>query len=195
VIVNSDTCSYQERMTLLHSAGVLQRLRGLGRPARVLEIGGGYGALSLAVRRALPDCAYTICDLPESLLFSGLYLSLVGDEPVSMFDGEPRPGTVSLLPNYLFHDLGTPFDLVINTLSMSEMSAYQIRAYAAGIKVLIGETGLFFEQNHDSRPAGLEFAAPLMMPFFQHGAILMIEVGLTLGHANLWANTAAALPG
>ena len=42
------------------------------------------------------------------------------------------PG-VTLLPNYRFSDLitaGLNFDLVINTLSMSEMSHHQVRTYA-----------------------------------------------------------------
>jgi hypothetical protein len=41
--------------------------------------------------------------------------------------------------------------LVINTLSMSEMSEHQVRTYAVGISKLIGTHGAFFEWNQDNR--------------------------------------------
>src|SRR5205814_1338017 len=73
VIVNYDTWAYQERIDLLHDSGALDRLSPT---ARVLEIGGGYGALAYWFKQAYPGCAYAIVDLPECLLFSGLYLGL-----------------------------------------------------------------------------------------------------------------------
>src|SRR6516162_3848256 len=48
-IVNHDTYAYQERIALLHASGGIDHLQGIlatGRAPRVLEIGGGYGALA-----------------------------------------------------------------------------------------------------------------------------------------------------
>ena len=58
---------------------------------------------------------YTIVDLPESLVYSSMYLS-------ACFEDGFR-----FTPNYKFHELEAErFDLAINTLSMSES---QVRAY------------------------------------------------------------------
>jgi hypothetical protein len=157
VIVNLDTIAYQERISLLHDAGILDRLRGTG--ARILEIGGGYGALACALHGMLSPSQYVICDLPESLMFSGLYLRLVQDSNVAVWtlpDYRADRSGFGLLPNYMFHQLpggDNHFDLVINTISMSEMSPAQVADYAAGISKLIGTDGVFFEQNTtDSGP-------------------------------------------
>lgn len=194
VLVNYDTRIHQERMTLLWRSGVISHLEVLGRAARILEIGAGYGALALALRKCLPTCAYVICDLPESLLFSALYLTLAGDQETQMFQREVSPGGVRLLPNYLFGDLtGQSFDLVINTLSMSEMSAHQVRTYAHGIARLIGQDGVFFEQNQDNRHLGMQDAASLLRDIFPHRRGVSCDVTPTQGAPNLWANVEAAL--
>jgi hypothetical protein len=147
VIVNYDTWAYQERIDLLHDSGALDRLSPT---ARVLEIGGGYGALGYWFKQAYPGCAYTIIDLPECLLFSGLYLGL-------------SDVAFRAVPNYAADALQEPFDLVINTLSMSEMSAEQVRHYTGLMrKYWLSEGGVFFEQNHDNRTIGLLNAQDLI---------------------------------
>lgn len=45
-IVTYDIIVYQERMTLLYQSGVIEYLKRLGRPPRILEIGAGHGALA-----------------------------------------------------------------------------------------------------------------------------------------------------
>jgi len=147
VIVNYDTWAYQERIDFLHDSGALDRLSPT---ARVLEIGGGYGALGYWFKQAYPGCAYTIIDLPECLLFSGLYLGL-------------SDVAFRAVPNYAADALQEPFDLVINTLSMSEMSAAQVRHYTRLMrKYWLSEGGVFFEQNHDNRTIGLLNAQDLI---------------------------------
>jgi hypothetical protein len=139
-----------------------------------------------------------ICDLPESLMFSGLYLLATAEEPklvdsadMAMAPLLATPGSV-LVPNYLFHRLvedGAGFDLVINTLSMSEMSAHQIDVYCAGIARLIGPTGLFFEQNKDDRWRGLRFAmSHVRRHFAAHRPIRVAKRHRRNGYPNLWAN-------
>ncbi|WP_152974261.1 putative sugar O-methyltransferase [Pseudomonas asplenii] len=193
VLVNYDTRVYQERMTLLYSSGVLDKLRSLGRPARILEIGGGYGALALALMEAVPDCEYVICDLPESLLFSGIYLS-IATQNVKMHGGAGNE-RLSLLPNYLFDTLSENFDLVINTLSMSEMSEYQVKRYASGIRNQISDHGIFFEQNQNNIVMGLSFAEALLAPEFPARQQMQSRMVLTEGSPNLWANSQQVLDG
>src|SRR5208282_3319139 len=164
VVVNHDTYVYQERINILYEAGVIGWLQERATPPRILEIGGGYGALATALRRIFPGSRYAICDLPESLLFSALYLLLAAkDEPLPIVSGDAlgahaNHDGIVLLPNYLFDSLvrsGTHFDLMINTLSMSEMSALQIKRYCEGIASLIEPNGVFFEQNYDNRNLGV----------------------------------------
>lgn len=199
VIVNYDTHAYQERLNLLYIAGVFQWLEQLGRPPRILEIGGGYGAVAYALRQSFPGSTYVICDLPESLLFSGLYLFATLEEPllIEMVDQPVAPALATpgsvLVPNFLFHRLvedGAQFDLVINTLSMSEMSEHQIDVYCAGIAKLIGKTGVFFEQNKDDRWRGLRFAMQHIAGHFPaHRPIKVSKRRRRNGFPNLWANS------
>jgi hypothetical protein len=155
-IVNPDTIDYQERINLLARSGLINRFAG--RAPRILEIGGGYGALALALTGIMEPSQYVICDLPESLLFSGMYLALAQSSPVRI--ATPSRGLspsakseICLLPNYLAQPLlaGERFDLVINTLSMSEMTPHQVTIYGRLISAAIGDTGAFFEQNRSCR--------------------------------------------
>jgi hypothetical protein len=184
IVVNHDTYFYQERVNLLQAAGILDQ-----KPRRILEIGGGYGALALAIRRVLPRCEYTICDLPEALLFSGLYLTLTESERVYTGGRKwwQKPG-VTLFPNYRFAQLTGPFDLVINTLSMSEMSEHQVRTYCEGIKRLIGSDGAFFEQNTDNRPSMI-YAKEIIRDYFSESREITTEnAAMISGRAHIWTN-------
>ncbi len=198
VVVNHDTYVYQERINILHEAGIIDWLQGLGRAPRILEIGGGYGAVGFALRRILPSCAYMICDLPESLIFSGLYLTLCEQddtwlvEPDDDMSNHVSKAGVKLLPNYMLHllvDQGLHFDLVINTLSMSEMTAAQVHVYSTAIGRLIGETGTFFEQNQNNTHIGLIDCKDHIRGHFSWSHRLWPRsAAMTEGRVDLWAN-------
>lgn len=193
-ILNHDTLAYQERITILYESGVLQRLRSLGRRPRILEIGSGYGALACALTKMVRPQEYVLCDLPESLLFSGLYLRLVMPFAIITVAGDhycPSKG-FTLVSNYKFHQLiesDARFDLVINTLSMSEMSEQHVRQYAQGIARLIGENGLFMDQNQDNRPSGLIYCKEFIRDYFPARRDLSPTLCRSAhGLATLWAN-------
>ena len=168
-LVNPDIVTMQEYINLMHEGGVFKHL-----PAnpRVLEVGGGYGGLSLALQRILKPRQYVICDLPESLLISGLYLSFAQQLPVRLLQETEEladgTGEIVLVPNYLFGKLRGQFDLVVNTLSMSEMTAHQASTYGAGISRLLHPRGLFYEQNYDNRHLGFIFCKELVAPHFAY---------------------------
>jgi hypothetical protein len=197
VVVNHDTYVCQERINILYEAGIIGWLQEPAMPPRILEIGGGYGALATALRRIFPDSRYVICDLPESLLFSGLYLFLAAkEEPLPVGSGDAlyahaNHDGIVLLPNYLFDSLvrsGMHFDLVINTLSMSEMSALQIHRYCEAIASLIEPDGVFFEQNHDNRNLGmLDFKETIRRHFPARRSVDACLAAMTEGKADLWA--------
>jgi putative sugar O-methyltransferase len=188
VLLNNDTATYQERLSLLYAAGTLDRLAAKSQ-LRILEIGGGYGALASALTTGLPGCEYWICDLPESLLFAGLYLTLTGGPGAQLHGAapKPRPG-INLLPNYFFQRLEGPFDLVINTLSMSEMSDYQVDEYGRAISSLIGTTGQFFEQNQDNRSIGLNYCKDHLDKHFARRTGIRVAFPVCNGAADIWEN-------
>jgi hypothetical protein len=204
-VVNYDTDAYLERVLLLAESGKLWELRGRGvadRP-RILEIGSGYGGLAYHLKKLIPQARYFLVDIPESLLLSSLYLHTLfagADNavvtPDNLGDLGKQSAGFTFLPNYLFdHCLaaGQPFDLVINTLSMSEMSAKQVRYYGSGIARLLGCRGVFFEQNRDTRFRGLLDARLIIRECLPYHVPLTCPFrGLTQGRAHLWA--AAPMP-
>jgi hypothetical protein len=177
VIINNDTCTYQERINLIVQSGLLAWLKARRKRLRICEIGGGYGALCRWFLSALPSASYTIIDLPESLLFSRLYVTL------------SCPGRdVRFVPNYKAGELDQPFDLIINTLSMSEMSEYQVRTYLALMKTYwLKKGGLFFEQNQDNLHIGLLKAQDIIATELPHHMALGGGQPLRNGYPNLWS--------
>ena len=192
IIVNHDTAAYQERVGLIHDTGLLRWLDELALrqgELRVLEIGGGYGALGYWFKSAFRNCSYTIVDLPECLLYSALYLSLsLPDQRVSIGQAAELPFGLRFIPNYMAHALNEKFDLVVNTLSLSEMSGLQIRSYAELIAGRwLAKDGLFLEQNQDNRTIGYANAADLLAPYFPCQLIEQPPPDLIKGAPHLWA--------
>ncbi len=198
-IVNYDNWVYLQRVALLHEAGILQRLRDVARERRprILEIGGGYGGLAFLLSRLVPAATYTIVDLPESLAFSSIYLSVLhpGDAvslPGTGSDIEPD-ARFCLCPNFLLADLlavSGPFDLVINTNSMNEMTAAQIDIYCRAIATTLDRNGIFFEHNADANPYGVANLTQLISPHFarvQPCPSSLIGRDLDPGPARLWS--------
>lgn len=192
VVVNHDTCTYQERINLIYASGLGewldQRIAANGH-VNICEIGGGYGALCSWFKQAYPEASYTIVDLPESLLFSRLYVSLTRPDLRTTAGLDPAPHGVRFVPNYMAENLAESFDLVINTLSMSEMSEYQVNRYIALMKTQwLKEGGLFFEQNTDERDRGFVCAEDLIRKEFPKHLFLRIEGNcLRHGSPNVWS--------
>jgi len=199
VIVNHDTVVYQERMSILGWLGIFQFLetivakRGF---ARVLEIGGGFGALAYQIKKSFPNIAYTICDLPESLFASAAYLSLARPDLGTHIVSETSRSVDALNEFHFMSNAALPvfagnytFDLVINTLSMSEMSVLQVCKYGELISQMIGGTGIFFEQNQDNTHLGLiNCKAHLPRYFLRHAKIDPPPFRISQGMITMWSN-------
>ena len=198
IIVNHDTAAYQERVGLTYDTGLLawldERAARQGE-LRVLEIGGGYGALGYWFKSAFRNCSYTIVDLPECLLYSALYLSLcLPDQGASIGDAGALRFGLRFVPNYMAHALDESFDLVVNTLSLSEMSVPQIQSYAELIAGRwLADGGLFFEQNQDNRAIGFANAADVLAPYFAYELIGDRPPDLIKGMPHIWATQPTTL--
>jgi hypothetical protein len=184
-------------VNLLHAAGVIDWIRDRAASAgsvNLLEIGAGYGGLACTLKRLVPQANYYICDLPESLLFSSLYLGLVCPQvPHTIHDGSDTPwqgcrdGGFTYIPNFLFDDFlksGLRVDLALNTLSLSEMSPKQIRYYCQHVSRLVGDTGVFFQENYDN-----ENVPRCLKESFAHGRRVLPDSLFGLRGAEVWANT------
>ena len=191
VVVNHDTCVYQERINLLYEAGIFDwlndRLSAQGH-LRFLEIGAGYGALGFKLKSLYPASDYWICDLPESLLFAAIYLSLNRPDCGTGI-GVEAPCGFTFMPNYMIDKIRGAFDLVINTLSFSEMSAHQLRIYAQKIREII-PNGFLFEQNQDNKHLGLICAQEILTEYFAFHQRVKTSTGWKMkqGIPNLWSN-------
>jgi hypothetical protein len=192
VLVNNDTNTYQERVNLIWESGLGDLIRNRieeNGEVKVLEIGGGYGALAYWFKSAFPNATYTIIDLPESLLFSRLYLSLTRPDIRTGSGLNDIKYGVRFLSNYMAEELDDSFDLIINTLSMSEMTDYQVRKYTHLIKTFwLKKGGLFFEQNQDNTHINLLFAQEILMSEFSHRTAINKGETFRNGYPNVWAN-------
>lgn len=142
-LINKDIKRFTEVFVVLNEANILQQLQQGGHKY-VLEIGGGFGGLAHHFKSIVPDCTYVIVDLPETLLFSASYISLLNhDKKIYIFDENYQENRLHgfdkydfvLLPNWALEDFNERiFDLVINQASFQEMTTYQVESYLDKIK-------------------------------------------------------------
>jgi putative sugar O-methyltransferase len=142
-LVNIDTLKFYESLIALALAGELTRLRQLGRPPVVLEIGGGWGGFAYQLKQVLPYVRLIMVDLPPTFLFSGTYLTTVLEGATTRFVTTPddvrRLGSdgladVTFLPSAAFSHLPElQIDLAVNMVSFQEMTSDQVRGYVHGL--------------------------------------------------------------
>ncbi len=154
-LVNRDVLGYQERIALLYNSGVIDKLKEF-KNIRIIEIGGGYGGLAYFLKKIFPNVEYYICDIPMSLYFSSIYLSLLTEADNLIYKGDKkelskRRNGFTFVPNFFFKDLDSmTFDLAINTLSFAEMPISVVDNYVSGLSKMLLKTGILFEQNFDN---------------------------------------------
>ena len=199
-IVNLDNWSTQQRINALYCSGIIdflkkaQEKRGY---CRVVEIGAGYGNLAYSLKRMVGDIDYFVVDLPESMVYSSIYLSTVrADENWVVAQPGEQIGThnvgTSFIPNHLLDEFLPQIgevDLVINVLSLSEMAENQVRYYGETISQLIGRHGVFFEQNYREPGVHVDVVAVLKEKL---GYLRELEETVAphrgRGDARIWAN-------
>lgn len=204
MLVNHDLVTYLERLILLWESRALTLLEGerTGDLKTVLEIGPGYGGLAYYLACIYPNSRFVLVDLPESLIFSGIYLAgIFGEGAVSMIqrpDDLTHPSRFersrfTLVPSHFLSEMTSlPFrtDLAINTLSFSEMSEAQVSAYSRLISRSLAPSAVFFEQNLDNRNHGGILAESTIRKHFKFGRRLRSKTlrELCRGTAHLWSN-------
>jgi hypothetical protein len=132
-----------------------------------LEIGAGYASTGYHLQRTYRNVGYIIVDLPETLLFSATYLTVLhgggrlyvyraGDDLQALLE----PTRVNdydfiLIPNYHLQTLRhLRFDVAINVASLQEMRRDQAEVYLDFIRDVC--QGMFYYHNQDRQPHNLE---------------------------------------
>jgi len=147
MLFNFDQWYYWEKLYLLGVHNV-----SIG--GYTVEIGGGFGGLAHMLMHVKPQ-RYIIVDLPESLAFSSIYLSVLWPQLRNEFlvdakniELSPEPG-FTFMPSYLHRELinRVSVNLAINMQSMREMSPSQVEDYAETLSSILSPEGKFFEQN------------------------------------------------
>jgi len=160
--ISTDIVRFQRYIRGLYLGGVFDDMKKKDGRKYVLEIGAGYGGLAHHVSELIGNVCYVIIDLPELLLLSGGYLTLNNpNKNVHVYS----PGDTSmyktaevfdnndfiLFPNHRLDWLrNLRFDLVINTVSLTEMLPDHVNTYLD----FICETceGVFHSNNMDQYP-------------------------------------------
>lgn len=136
--------------SLVHPNNFLNHYRGryisqlvgeLARPV-IAEIGAGYGGLAYYLKKFSQSCCYINFDLPENLLISSYYLSIIYPElKTHYYTGEEdlrdliAEFDIVLLPHFCLPQLpDLSIDCFINTISLSEMSFETINEYLEQIQ-------------------------------------------------------------
>jgi hypothetical protein len=156
-LANRETAAYQERIFLMHKAGILQRLGVLEKPV-ALEVGAGFGALAYCVKTIIPHARYILVDLPSSLIHAGCWLTQwMPQFRISVYrEGTLPDSDFVLVPHTAVKSLACTIDFAINTLSFGEMTEATVRDYGLFIKDKLTSDGALFEQNFDNTNQGID---------------------------------------
>jgi putative sugar O-methyltransferase len=140
-LYNIDTLKFYEALIALSKAGILAPLRDEGGDRLVvLEIGAGWGGFAFQFKKLCPNVTYVIVDLPETLLFSAVYLQsacpgakvwVYGDTPTLDQLRDWQSLDFAFLPHFAIERIAFGrLDLVINMASFQEMTPDQVSHYA-----------------------------------------------------------------
>lgn len=140
LVVNSDITRYQECISDLWRAGVINKIEAESKRSTVLEIGGGYGGLAHQLMKVLGNyVTVVICDLPLTLFYAAVFLAHHNaDKRILFYDGsepdklaETEPWDIILTPPEALETVlaSTGCRIAINMQSFQEMTETQIRKY------------------------------------------------------------------
>lgn len=172
-LVNDYVLRWQELMRALWLENKLQTLEEIDNPV-ILEIGGGYGSLAYHLKTLFPKFLYVIIDLPETLLFSAIYLTtifgvesvLLVNEETTLSPEEMANYSFVLVPNHLLSTLSDlRIDLSINVQSFQEMTATQVDEYLAFLRT---RTAVLLSWNYERSTFNdeLESVTALVQKYF-----------------------------
>jgi len=141
---------------LFYASALVSFRNFLGKiPARVLEIGGGFGALPILLSRCPEAKSYTVIDLPVMAVMSAHVIgSLLGADKVKLA-GEDGCAFANYYTSFAYAGVReSAYDLIVNTDSLPEMTATAQDEYLSLIADTLAPGGIFLSINHESSNGG-----------------------------------------
>jgi putative sugar O-methyltransferase len=146
-LINIDTLKFYESLIAVNKAGLLAPFREkAGGRKVVIEIGAGWGGFAYQFKTLCPKVCYIIVDLPQTLLFSGIYIKTLFPQAKVLLYGDKAPERLLegyesldfvLLPHWAFGSIRFPeIDLAINMASFQEMTSRQVDEYVGQLAAL-----------------------------------------------------------
>jgi putative sugar O-methyltransferase len=189
-LFNVDTLKFYESLIALSKAGLLASFRAPhGERKVVLEIGAGWGGFAYQFKTLCPRVTYIIVDLPQSLLFSVVYLKTLfpsaaalvyGDKPGStLLDGYQAYDFIFLPHDFMDRVQLARLDLAINMVSFQEMTSDQVERYAHKVHEL--RCPSLYSLNRDRSPhnAQLTTVSQILGRYFELSEVKVLEVPYT----------------
>ena len=129
--VNKDTLKFYECMIALQKSSLIDANNN--NESIICEIGGGWGGFAHCFCTIFPNTKYVIVDLPNTLIFSYLFLSeAFPEKKVKLFNYEAKSTEECdflLIPNTEFDKYDGSIDGAINICSFQEMTSSQVSDY------------------------------------------------------------------
>jgi len=165
-LINLDTLKFYESLIAMDLGGVLDLFeqKRVQNPV-VLEIGAGWGGFAYQFKTLFPNTSYIIIDLPQTLLFSIIYLKtlfperrffIFGEDGTSQLPADVRSYDFIFLPPYAMNLLTSTMqiDLGINMVSFQEMTRRQVDIYASSLAKI--NCPMIYSHNRNINPHNSE---------------------------------------
>ncbi len=159
-----------------------------------IEIGPGTGLLALAIKLLLPNSSLVLVDLPETLVFSSVFLTTVLPESRFLFldgferdpESWPEHDFILIPPEAARRLPSAAFDLALNTDSMQEMELPAIRQHFALLRRLLRPPALFYSSNRMEKWIGSSTNRLADYPFIDGDRDLFSRENVFMRHRWVW---------
>jgi len=132
-MVNKDTLKFFECIIALNKSLSAQKSNIQKTHHNVCEIGAGWGGFAYYYSTIFPNSKYVIVDLPETLIFSYLFLTeAFPHKKIKLYDYEETSLNncdFLLIPNGKFKEFDEEINLGVNICSFQEMTSNQVKEY------------------------------------------------------------------
>lgn len=188
-LVNLDTLKFYETALAINSINEFF-VKNKHSKLLAVEIGGGWGGFGHVFKELVPNATYVIIDLPQTLLFSSVYLSsLYPDKNIYVYSEYDFDSIKTDLHKFDFvflpSDIITDFnfdhiDIAINMISFQEMTSDQVIEYLDWLKM--SNTSLLYSHNRGKSPHNYQLSDvhDLIEKYYNLHNIEMLEVPYTV---------------
>ncbi len=190
-LFNIDTLKFYESLIALQESDILSNISNSKNVERkvVMEIGAGWGGFAYQFKTLFPNTCYVIVDLPQTILFSSLYLKTAFPDS-SIFFCERKNLSLCLndfikndfifIPHYLLNEIIFPkVDLAINIASFQEMTTAQVSGYLAYLNDV--KCPFIYSHNRNRSPHNkqLTLVSKIIEEFYHTKQISVLDVPYT----------------